>query len=88
MKLNKKSLEMHEVFLARASQEKGCIKCGRNIITSFIQKRNKKYLCECLQVVSPAADTPMNKSRLPIETWFALIRDVLQSESGVSLKKN
>lgn len=85
MKPNNYLTGMHQVFLARAAQEDGCVRCGRNITDSFARKKNKKYICRCLFIVSPAAETPMNKSRLPIETWFAIIRDVLQSESGVSI---
>ncbi len=82
-----KSNEIHRIFQARAKNvESGKCICGRKILKSFYQKKNKKYLCECLVTVSPMAGTPMNKSHIPLTTWFGLINDILTSTAGINVK--
>lgn len=86
MNSNKEN-EIHKIFLARAKKEKsGCLKCGRKITNSFYRKKTKEYMCQCLLHVSPMAGTPMNKSHISLETWFRLIKDVLNSEKGIDVK--
>ncbi|MDP1746053.1 MAG: hypothetical protein Q8L90_10775 [Bacteroidota bacterium] len=87
MKTNTKSNEMQKIFLARALQEKnGCFNCGRSIIDSFYQKKNKQYVCQCLFNVNPMSSTPMHKSHIPLEIWFELIKDIITSDTGVDSK--
>ena len=88
MKTKIKNKEIHKVFLVRASKEhRGCINCGRKKITAiFYQKKNKQYMCSCLQNISPLSGTPMEKSHVALSIWFGLIKDVATSDTSVGIK--
>ena len=81
MKTNKYNSQIHRIFLARAKKEPRCIKCGRDVRSSFYPKkeRNRKYLCRCLCTVSATKGTPLYRTHVSIDTWFKILNDLMKN---------